>query len=134
MSSFERSSKVYECYVPKPSAAHSPLIAVVVEFWWKEWQGCGHSCLGFVWANKGISGHVNNFEEGYKRSSYELGTIENAMAAKLTVIQFVQESLRSHSHRQKWLTCLYHYFPRRRTSVVFTRNHIALYCSLHLLD
>ncbi len=51
---------------PRHSVTHKQLIALA---------GCGDSCLRFVCWNKGMSWHVNNFEEGYKASSYEVGTI-----------------------------------------------------------
>lgn len=56
---------------PEHSVTHSPLIAllgVLMEIKTRMWS----QSLGFVWRDKGISGHVNNIKEGYKRSSCEL--------------------------------------------------------------
>lgn len=60
---------------PLHSVTHSPLIAVVGSFHGKN----GEDVVTVAWdlsgGDKGISGHVNKVGEGYKRSSYELGTI-----------------------------------------------------------
>lgn len=59
---------------PLQSVTHRPLIAadgVFMERMARMWS----QLLGFVWRDKGISGHVNNVEGGYKRRSYELGSI-----------------------------------------------------------
>lgn len=59
---------------PEHSVTHSLLIALLgvsMEIKTRMWS----QSLGFVWRDKGISGHVNNIKEGHKRSSSELAAI-----------------------------------------------------------
>lgn len=58
---------------PVHSVTHSPLIAVVGVLMERMARMWSQLLGGFVRGDKGISGHVNNVEDGYKRNSSELG-------------------------------------------------------------
>lgn len=79
------------------------------EFGLKEWRGCGHSCLGLVWRDKCISGHVNNVEVGYKRSGSESGAITKYHVCWAQGHSFCSgKSLQSlvQNHTTSWSDCI----------------------------